>query len=187
MPAASKLGLVGFTMRLLLPNKSAFLSACALAFCIGAPAQAADQPVAIPIQGGQQVVIPQDQQLMLQAARMVMQRDYGGALRLYDQAIGMNPGNIEAYIERSVVKREMQNTAGSEADAAMAVRLSDAAITRDPKNPLLYYQRGMGYRFLRDFAHAKENVRYAMQISGGQHSDWETDLRAIELEEKMSQ
>src|SRR5579884_2269582 len=119
-------------MLLLLPKKSAirfFAQACLLA-CPGAFAAAADQPVSIPMQGGKQLLIGQDQQYMLEAAKKVMKHDLAGALPLYDQAIHGNPANIEAYIQRSVVKRELRDAEGSSADAAMALRLSDAAIAR---------------------------------------------------------
>lgn len=146
---------------------------------------AADQPIAIPLQNGQQVVLGQEQQLMLKAAQYVSKRDFASALPVYSQVLAMDGGNIEAYIQRSVVRSELNDAAGAEGDAVTAVSLSSALLAKDPNNAQLYYQRGTGYRLLKDFAHAKADINHAIQLAGGQHADWQSDLSAMNLEEKM--
>jgi tetratricopeptide (TPR) repeat protein len=149
------------------------------------PLRAQAEAVTIKTQGGP-VVIAQEQQLMLDAAQKVLKSDWRGALAVYDQVIALNASSIQGHLQRSVVKRELQDARGSQQDAAMAVTLSEAALQQNPQSARLYYQRGTGYRLLKDFPKATENIRYAMQMKGGKRN-WETDLKAIALEEKMSQ
>ncbi len=111
----------------------------------------------VTISKGNKLKIDPNQQVMLDAAQKVMQKDYESALKLYNQVIA----------------------------AAMAVRLSEARLQQHPQNARLYYQRGTGYRLLKDFPKATENIRYAMQLAGGKR-DWEFDLKAIALEQKMN-
>lgn len=150
-----------------------------------APAAPAAVPAAPPPAPGG-VLIGQEQKLMLDAAQKVVHQDFSGALPLYDQVIALNRFNTSAYLQRSMVKREIGDAAGSRNDAQMAVHLAETALQTDPKNPKLYYQRGMGYRLMKDFAKARENIQYAIQLSGGTRRDWQTDLNSIALEEKMN-
>lgn len=126
------------------------------------------------------------QLLMLKAAQHVQQGDMARALADYDQVLAQDGGFIPAYIQRSVIKREIKDTAGSRADAMMAVRLSEAGLMKDSHNARLYYQRGMGYRLLRDFPKAKENIAYALRLPGAD-ANWQADLRNMEIEEKFTQ
>lgn len=162
-----------------------------LAFTLGAvllaAAPVAAQQTVIKFNGGTPLIGP-EQQLMLKAAEAVMHKDYAAALSLYDQVLAANGGHIEAYLQRSVVKREMQDAGGSQADAAQAVRLADMALQQSStpqKTAKLHYQRGTGYRFLKDFARAKADMQEAMRLAPGR-GDWRTDFRAIELEEKIA-
>ena len=155
-----------------------------LAVALAAPAQAAEKIIAL---NGGKVVIRQEQQWMLEASKRVVEGDFPAALALYNQVLASNGGNIQAYLQRSFVRRQMQDENGSQQDATAAVRLSETALQRDPDNPKLYYQRGTGWRLLKDFARAREDIRYAIRLSGRSRADWETDLKAIALEEKMSQ
>ena len=125
------------------------------------------------------------QQVMFGAAQKVLQRDYAGALALYNQAVAMDGTNVQAYLQRGVVKREMHDEAGAQADAAAAIRLCNAALARDPQNAQLYHDRALGFRLLKDFAHAREDMQRALQLPGAQPG-WKTDLRAIDLEEKFN-
>ena len=165
---------------------NALVQAGALALLTGfiSPALAADHAIAL--KGGK-LVIRQEQQWMLEASKRVIEGDYPAALQLYNQVISSDGGNIQAYVQRGVVRRQMQDENGCQQDATMAVRLSDAAIQQDPNNSKLYYQRGTGYRLLKDFPQARENIEYAIRLSGKARADWETDLKAIALEEKMMQ
>jgi Flp pilus assembly protein TadD len=133
--------------------------------------------------GKPQVVITDDQKLMFDASKQVMARDFTAAEATYTKVLGMNSGNIEAYLQRGIVRRELGNKTGMASDARTAVSLANAQLQVTPRDPNLYYQRAMGLRLLRQFAQAKQDLRTAMQLSG--NTNWETDLKAIELEEKM--
>lgn len=131
-----------------------------------------------------QIVLDSKQMGMLKAAQSVQRRDYAAALAAYDRVLAQDGAFVPAYIQRSVVKREMKDEVGSKADASMAVRLAEASLAREPQNPRLYYQRGQAYRLLGDYAKARENVRYAMQLPGAD-ATWNTELQAIDIEEKF--
>ncbi len=131
---------------------------------------------------GGKVQFSPDQKLMFGAAKKVMNRDYKGAETVYDQVIAMNGGNIDAYIQRGTVRRELGDAAGTASDGNTAVTLANAALKNTPNNPMLYYQRGMGFRLLKNYDQAEKDVAYGIRL-GGQPS-WKTDIQAIELEKK---
>lgn len=122
--------------------------------------------------------------LMLQAAQAVQKGEFKAALSIYDKIIAQNGDYIAAYIQRSVVRREIKDEAGSRADATMAIRLCEHRLRQQPNNAELYHQRGMGYRLLKDYPKAKENIQYAMRMPGA-NRNWEQDLRNIQIEEKF--
>ncbi len=124
------------------------------------------------------------QTAMLQAASMVMQQRYAEADALYTQAIAANPNAIDAYLQRSVARREMGNAQGSQADANTAVRLADAQLKANPGNAKLYYQRGTGYRWLKAYPQAQADLERAVQLTRG--ARWQSDLQALLLEKKMA-
>ncbi len=133
--------------------------------------------------GGANVSISSDQKLMLEAANKFVQNDLSGAESLYTQAIALNGNNTEAYLQRAVVRRELHNEEGMVSDAKTVIGLSNNALQRNPNDPTVYYQRGMGYRLLRQFDQAKADITNGMQIGG--KKNWETDLKAIEIERKV--
>lgn len=132
--------------------------------------------------GGGQLQIGPDQQLMFDAAKKVVNRDYHGAETIYNQVIAMNGHNIDAYVQRGIVRREQGNAAGAAADGKAAVTLADASLANNANNPMLYYQRGMGYRLLKNYAQAKQDVATGIKLGGSEN--WNTDIQAINLEEK---
>jgi tetratricopeptide (TPR) repeat protein len=132
--------------------------------------------------GGVQIQIGADLQLMFDAQQKVMKHDYRGAEASYSRAIAANGGNIEAYLQRAVTRRELGDVRGEASDASTAITLANAALQSSPNNALLFYQRGMGFRLLRDFPQAKQDLATAIRMSG--KPSWETELRATELEEK---
>jgi len=130
------------------------------------------------------VQITNDQKILLEAANKFVRRDYEGAESLYTQAIAINGSNIEAYLQRAAVRRELHNEAGMTADANMVIGLANQALQRNGNDPGLYYQRGMGYRLLRQFDLARDDITTGMRIGG--RSNWQTDLKAIEIERKAA-
>ena len=134
------------------------------------------------IGGASNLKISNDQKIMLEAANKLVQKDYSTAESMYSQAIAVNGGNIEAYLQRAVVRRELGDDQGMTADARSVIMLSNNALQQSPNNPTLYYQRGMGYRLLRHFDQARSDISTGMQIGG--KGNWKTDLQAIELERK---
>lgn len=132
--------------------------------------------------GANNLQIANDQKIMLEAANKLVQKDYRSAESMYTQAIALNQGNIEAYLQRAVARREMEDENGMASDARAVISLADNALQQNPKNPTLYYQRGMGYRLLHQFDQARDDITMGMQIGG--KSNWKTDLQAIELERK---
>ncbi len=134
--------------------------------------------------GGNSMQISSDQKLMLEAAKKVVNNDYKGAESLYDQAISINGSNIDAYLQRGIVRRELGNDAGAQADGRSVVTMVNSSLQMNPNDASLYHRRGMGLRLLKDFEHARADISKAIQMSGGQMS-WKTDLQAIDLEEKV--
>ncbi len=126
------------------------------------------------------------QQLMLTAAQAVMKQDYNEALTLYNQAIATDPGNIEAYLQRGVIRRQMKDETGARADGDTALQLADNAIAANPGNAMLYHQRSMANRLRLQFRQAREDAQRAQQLPGA-NGAWENDVNAIILEEKMHQ
>gem|GEM_PF-2376627 len=145
-------------------------------------AQTTQQTFILGGSGASNLQISNDQKIMLEAANKLVQRDYRTAENMYSQAIAVNRVNIEAYLQRAVVRRELGDEAGMATDARSVIGLADNALQQSPNNPTLYYQRGMGYRLLREFDQAKNDIVTGMQIGG--KSNWKTDLQAIELERK---
>jgi len=134
---------------------------------------------------GNTLQISSDQKLMLEAAKKVVSNDYPGAEALYNQAISMNGGNMDAYLQRGIVRRELGNDAGAQADGRMVVNIANSGLQAAPNDANLYYHRGMGLRLLKDFGGAKADVSKAIQMSG--QLSWKTDLQAIELEARAFQ
>lgn len=148
--------------------------------CLALPWSAMAQTMVIG--GGLQ--IGDDQKLMFEAARQVMQHDYQGAQVTYSKAIAINGQNIDAYLQRGIVRRELGDAAGTAFDGNRAVLLANAALQGSTNNPNLYYQRGMGFRLLKNFNQAKQDIRTGMQLGGSQN--WQLDLQAIELEQRAA-
>jgi tetratricopeptide (TPR) repeat protein len=130
------------------------------------------------------VTLSDEQKLMFEAPAKIMARDYQGAEAIYTRVLAMNGGNTEAYLQRGIVRRELGNKAGMQSDARAAVTLANTQLQRSGRNAHLYYQRAMGLRLLGRFAEAKRDLQTGMSLSGNQN--WQTDLKAIELEEKMA-
>ncbi len=122
---------------------------------------------------------------MLAAFQYFVKRDYRRAEKLYSQPIATNQGNIEAYLQRGLTRREMGDAPGAASDGRSAVLLASAALKSDLRDGRLYYQRSMGLRLLRQFDLTAQDMLAAIQLTGKQH--WQTDLKAIELERKMMQ
>ena len=123
-----------------------------------------------------------DQKLMLEAAKKVVSNDYQAAESLYNQAITLNANNMDAYLQRGIVRRELGNQSGAEADGRAVVTLANNSLQQNPNDANLYHRRGMGLRLLRDFDNAKADISKAIQMSG--QLSWKTDLQAIELAQK---
>lgn len=166
-------------MRILLTGL--MLSLAALLPLCPALAQTAQRTLIV---GAGNLQITNDQKLMLEAANKFITRDYAAAENLYTQALAVNSGNVDAYLQRAAVRREMHNANGMASDAKMAVTLADSALQQNPNDPNLYYRRGMGYRLLGQFDQARSDIASGMRIGGP--DTWNTDLEAIELERRAS-
>lgn len=129
------------------------------------------------------LMLPQDQKLMLAAAKKMSEREYKEAERLYGQALAANGSNINAYLQRGLVRRDLGNQAGMEADARQALSLVNARLAQDGNNANLYYQKSLGERLLKQFDAAEQDLRTAIRLSN--KSEWNTDLKALELERRM--
>jgi tetratricopeptide (TPR) repeat protein len=170
--------------------KSGALLTVALAMLVGqvafAPTATAETKFIIngtPAGGsGSKFEISADQKLMLEAAKKVVSNDYKSAEALYDQAISINGSNMDAYLQRGIVRRELGNQAGAESDGRTVVALANSSLQLAPNDANLYHRRGMGLRLVRDFDNAKADISRAIQMSG--QLSWKTDLQAIELERK---
>ncbi len=128
------------------------------------------------------IQISDDQKLVLEAIQFVVHRDWKNAETLYSQAIGINSNNIEAWLQRGVVRREMGDEAGSESDAGRVVALANAGLQANSNDPTLYHQRGMAERLLKNFSAARRDIGTAIRLSG--NTSWDNDLKAAQLEEK---
>lgn len=135
---------------------------------------------------GQGFSVGEDQKLVFEAAKKVMEKQYPEAESLYSRAISINSSNLEAYLQRGVVRREMGNQNGAISDGRMVVKMADAMIKTNPGSAGLYYQRGMGYRLARDFVSARQDIARAIQMNN-KKAAWRNDLKAVELEEKAAQ
>ena len=134
---------------------------------------------------GGNLQLSDDQKLMFEAANKFVARDYAGAESLYSQVIAINGRNIEAYIQRAAVRREMHNEGGTTSDAQTVIVLANNALQQNPRDPNLYHQRGMGYRLLRQFDQAENDINTGMTMGG--RDSWKIDIKAIELERKTLQ
>lgn len=130
------------------------------------------------------IVLPQDQKLMLEAAKKMTDMDYKGAEALYGQALAVNGGNIDAYLQRGLARRDLGNIAGMEADARQAIALVNARLAQAPNDADLYYQRSLGARLLKRFDDAEKDLRAAIRLSSS--TKWNNDLKALELERRMA-
>lgn len=133
-----------------------------------------------PATGGLQ--ISGDQKLLFEAAKKVMSRDFKGAEDLYSQALSINKSNIDAYLQRGVVRRELGDAAGVASDGQATVTLANMGLKNNPNDPNLYYKRGMGFRLLKNYDQAEKDISAAIGM-GGQPT-WQTDLQAIKFERK---
>lgn len=129
------------------------------------------------------LTIAPDQKLMLEAAKKMTERDYKQAEALYSKALAANGGNINAYLQRGLARRDLGNLQGMEADARQAITLANAKLAQDTNNANLYYQRSLGERLLRRFDEAEKDLRAAIRLSN--KLEWNNDLKALELERRM--
>ena len=132
--------------------------------------------------GGGKIQISPEQKLMLEAAKKVVSNDYKTAESLYDQALTINGSNMDAYLQRGIVRRELGNESGAASDGRAVVNLANSSLQLNPNDASLYHRRGMGLRLLKDYDNAQADITRAIQMSG--QLSWKTDLQAIELERK---
>jgi len=151
-----------------------------LAFASGA---ATAQTQTFTIGGGMQFA--PEQKYLFEAANAFVQGDFSTANSLYSQAISLNANNTDAYLQRAAVRRELGDNAGMQADAQRVIELSNRALEQNPHNPNAYYERGMAHRLLKEFDDAKADITKGMRIGG--KSNWQTDLKAIEMERKYAE
>lgn len=130
------------------------------------------------------VHIGDSQKLMFAASKKIVERDYRSAEAIYTQVIASNNGNTDAYLQRALVRRELKDTQGMAADAKAAIVLASHTLKNNPNKASAWYQRSLGLRFLKQFDQARADLNKAIALKG--RAEWQTDLKAIELEQKMA-
>lgn len=160
-----------------------WLTAMSLPLAQAAYAQEAAAPSSAPAVTNN-VNLGQEQMQMLQAAQYVIQGKLAEAEIVYTSVIGLSPKNLQAHIQRSIIRRELNNTPGMEADAVEVLNISQMEMQQRPNDGTLYYSRGMAYRILRDYGKARADIEHALQLSP-ENASWKQDLQAMALEEKM--
>lgn len=168
----------------MISNKAWATAACVVMWLGAASALHAETKFIIngaPASGGKIQISP-EQKLMLEAAKKVVSNDYQAAESLYDQALTINSSNMDAYLQRGIVRRELGNESGAAADGRAVVNLVNSSLQMNPNDASLYHRRGMGLRLLKDYDNAQADISRAIQMSG--QLSWKTDLQAIELERK---
>lgn len=133
-------------------------------------------------QGGEKLQVNEDQKLMFEAAGKVVKNDFKGAEAIYNQVLSRNGSNIEAFLQRGIVRRELGDVQGAASDGRSVVTLANGKLRQNPNDAYSYHQRGMGLRLLRDYENARADISKAIQLSG--QTSWKNDLKAIELEQK---
>lgn len=126
-----------------------------------------------------------EQQYMLRAAQYVMAKRFTDAEAIYSQVIASNDHYTDAYIQRSIIRRELGKESASKSDAMIAIKLADMQLQQQQQNAKLYHQRATGYRILRQFAKARDDYNRALSLNNT--ATWRADLQAMALEEKMGQ
>lgn len=121
---------------------------------------------------------------MLAAAGKMSEGKLKEAEILYSQALAANGGNVNAYLQRALARRDLGDTEGMATDARQAVALISARLEQNPGKANLYYQRSLAERLLRQFDAAEKDLRAAIRLSN--KSEWTNDLTALELERKMA-
>lgn len=122
---------------------------------------------------------------LLEASQAVMAKDYAKAEQLYSKAMAQDPTQPNTYIQRAVVYREMSDTSRMQADARTAISLANVRLGVQPSDAKAMWQRGMGFRLLKDFPQARRDLESAIRLSGSKGQNWQSDLQALNLEEKM--
>ena len=125
-----------------------------------------------------------EQQLMFGAANKAIKGDLRGAEMDYSQVISMNASNVDAYLQRGLIRRELKNPAGAKADGQAAAVLANKRVEQYPNKSSAYHQRGMAYRLLGNYVQAAKDVQRAYQMTHDESI--RVDLQAIVLEQKTA-
>jgi tetratricopeptide (TPR) repeat protein len=101
---------------------------------------------------------------MLRATMYTKLYNYALAIRDYDKAISLQPKNQEAYVERAMLKGEIQDDyAGAAEDFTTLLKL-------DPNNDTFWFYRGMNYERLQRYDDAMSDYSMSMMKSGTTNS-----------------
>lgn len=119
----------------------------------------------------------------LVAATLAVEGDYHGAIAKYSQIIASDPTQIDAYLQRGLLYREIGQLPKSLGDAAIAERFVELRFSEGKSSAKLYYQRAMAKRLRKDYTGAKADLQTAMRMK--RNHKWHNDWQALLLEEKM--
>lgn len=91
-------------------------------------------------------------------SRMAVE-DYQGALRDFNEAITLDPNNVQAYVNRGMLNaRYLYNKRSALSDFNKAIEL-------DPKDPSGYYNRGALYKDAQDYASALKDYNKVIDLN----------------------
>lgn len=95
--------------------------------------------------------------LIDQSDEKVKSKDFKGALKLLDKAVGLSAQNASLYVKRALVYRNLKKNKEALKDCKKALEL-------DGKSTDAYYQQGMVYAAKKDFQEAVQSFQQALAI-----------------------
>ena len=95
--------------------------------------------------------------LIDQSDDKIRAKDFKGALKLLDKAVGLSAQNASLYVKRASVYRNLKKNEEALKDCKKALEL-------DAKSTDAYYQQGMVHATKKDFQEAVQSFQQALAI-----------------------